>query len=94
MSHNGGGRGLLKFSRFSYCQSIAFFSKWGAETYTLLHKLWLEGGYGICFVPCFNLFADAKNYRKPSWSDAVFSFRVLDEEYLKFLSDLYNTKFE
>ncbi|KAJ0175306.1 hypothetical protein K1T71_009447 [Dendrolimus kikuchii] len=67
-------------------------AKWGCETYRFLHQLWLEGGHDVCLMPVYVL-SGSQTGPRPIWADNVFGYKELEEEELKYLSQLYSASY-
>ncbi|CAH0725091.1 unnamed protein product, partial [Brenthis ino] len=67
--------------------------KWGGETYKFMHKLWLEGGHDITFMPLYELYRRKVDLPIEDWASVVFGYRIFGEKQLEYFSDIYSKKY-
>ncbi|XP_050563782.1 D-amino-acid oxidase [Spodoptera frugiperda] len=67
--------------------------KWGSETYKYLHELYRSGGHGVSLLPVYSLYRTKEKFCKPTWSDIVYGYQVLDEQLLKDCSQLFSAEY-
>ncbi|XP_022129361.2 D-amino-acid oxidase [Pieris rapae] len=88
----GDGSGGLWYPYLCGKTPEALIGKWGIETYSLLLKLWRQGGYGISLQPVYVMYRDGTQ-SAPKWANDVFGYMELDQKQLEYFNKLFSVQY-